>query len=115
MNFITTPGSSWTTKVVYSCLIYFHNDRWLCLLYAGGDGGDDKHEGEGDHYSVLEVRHLDSIAVLAFVVILVDFDKFEKSKIVYCHLEQEGQESNDNEDCLLEKYAQKMVLNLPGK
>ena len=29
------------------------------------------------------------------------------------HLEQEGQESNNDEDCLLEEYAQKVVLNLP--
>ena len=60
--------------------------KWLYLLNAGGDGGNDQHEGEGDHHPVLEVGHL----------------------------EQEGHESNDDEDCLLEEHAEKMVLNLPG-
>ena len=45
----------------------------LYLLDAGGDGGDDQHEGEGDHHPVLEVGHL----------------------------EEEGHESNNDEDCLL--------------
>lgn len=59
----------------------------LYLLDAGGDGGDDQHEGEGDHHPVLEVRHL----------------------------EEEGHESNNDEDCLLQEHTQKVVLNLPGK
>ena len=61
--------------------------KWLYLLNAGGDGGDDQHEGEGDHHPVLEVGHL----------------------------EQEGHESNDDEDGLLKEHAEKVVLNLPAK
>ena len=63
----------------------FHDDRCFHLLNAGGDGGNDQHEGEGDHHPVLEVGHL----------------------------KQEGHESNDDEDGLLKEHAEKVVLNLP--
>ena len=41
---------------------------WLYLLNAGGDGGNNQHEGERDHHSVLEVGHLTGRAVSAFAV-----------------------------------------------
>ena len=70
-------------------------------MYASGDGGNDEHEGEGDHHPVLEVGHLQGGQ--------------HQPGLQGGHLEQERQESNNNKDGLLEEYAKKVIFNFPGK